>query len=135
MTTSIEHAAGIEQKFVFKREEMYRYADKLLEIALGKPLHEPWFAADEVPAEFYIDSHTPGCVVAALRDAHVLEACLVNAPERGINRGRRASVKASRKSAWVDLWQLRSRDEAVRLRRQFGDRAATDPRQQEMALA
>jgi hypothetical protein len=135
MTTSLSHAAGIARKFVFKNAEMYRYAAKLLEVALAKPLHEPWFAADEVPETYYMDSHTPGCVVAALRDAHVFEACLVHQPERGINRGRRASIKPSRKSAWVDLWQLRDRDEALRLRREFGAASGCHSERSEESLS
>jgi hypothetical protein len=124
--------AAIIQLAVFKPDEMRRYGARLLEVALARPANQPWFAADEVDAGYYISPKTPGRVVSALEQAHLIAPCMVHKPELGIKYGRRVSLKDSRKSAKVMLYQLCSRKRATRWRAAFLRALAADPQNPEL---
>jgi hypothetical protein len=101
---------AIVQKQTFKHAELtaYQRAIVLHALALVDRGGADHFAVDEVSAPFE-DARTPGCAIAALATAHVIERSYFHDPTKGINYGVRVSNSKARKAAKVNLWRLCSR--------------------------
>lgn len=126
MTTAIASspafAEAVVRKLTFRSADAIAFAIDLLKTALAKPADAPWFGADEVKA---VDHYTTsGCVTGALVASHIIEAWFGNKPEADIWGGRRRSSNPDANGRKVQLYTLRSREEAARLIAQW----AADPR-------